>query len=224
MENKTKFVMKPGTREPRKKLGVRDNYKSARGVAFLSVAFLILQFTLNHLTYFSGTIWVKAERQFEYLPNKMDHVAIDNISNLMQISIKFHNWSSVMDPYYFLHIFCTYITYIILFFVCLKIASLFKDTKEKQVFDDKNINTLRFIGFSLFAIPFFDNWAIYVMTRYVSNHPELFSKLNLTFPTHLSFFPTHSIWYFLFAELLYLAVIEIFRQGLELKSENDLTV
>ena len=114
--------------------------------------------------------------------------------------------------------------YIILFWVFLKIADLFKNIREKRVFDDKNIRTLRIMGFSLLTIPFFDHWAIYVMTKYVISHPELFSKLNLVFPSSLSLFPTYSMLYFLMAQVVYLAVIEIFRQGLELKSENDLTV
>jgi hypothetical protein len=216
--------MKPGTRQPREKLGVRDNYKSARSTAFIVIAFSALQLTLTHFISFRGTIWAKSVHQFQNFPDKTGYVALDNHNNLMDITVHFYDSSLIMDPYYFLHIFCTYIKYVILFWVFLKIADLFKDIKEKRIFDDKNIKILRITGFSLITIPFFDHWAIYVMTKYVMGHPELFSKLDLVFPTSLSFFPTHSVAYFLMAQVIYQAVIEIFRQGLALKSENDLTV
>jgi hypothetical protein len=94
----------------------------------------------------------------------------------------------------------------------------------KNGYEDKNINILRFIGVSLILIPIFDNLAITIMTRYVKYHPELFSELKLFLNTRLSIFPSDSMGYFWAGQIIYLFMIEIFRHGLELKSENDLTV
>ena len=142
----------------------------------------------------------------------------------MDITVHFKSFSEVIDVYYFLHLICSNIKYVILYFICLTLANLYKSISEKRLFEDKNMPALRLIGVALLAILIFDRLAIYIMNQYVTHHPELFSKLNITLSSFSELIPSSTIYYMLIAESIYFMIIEIFRYGIKIQSENDLTV
>lgn len=212
--------MKPGTREPRKKWGEdkgMSRYDRIRQLRFFPILFLFFNLFLNYFNTFNGTIW--EQKKFEVI----DSVSVWH-SIEMNITVHFKSFSEVIDVYYFLHLICSNIKYVILYFICLTLANLYKSISEKRLFEDKNMPALRLIGVALLAILIFDRLAIYIMNQYVMHHPELFSKLNITLSSFSELIPSSTIYYILIAESIYFMIIEIFRYGIKIQSENDLTV
>jgi hypothetical protein len=205
-----------------------ENYTNAermKYLAYLELGGIFLNLVLKYYVSFTATIWAspnKGLNSFEPMPNGMGTAMVS--CKEMEIYIDVTKWSDLMNIYYFSHMLLANMKFIILIYICFKIRDMFIDIATKRIFDESNIKVFRSIGFAILSIPIFDRLATLIMTLYVSHHPELYANLNITLSTApFGDIFSESVW-FVYGQFCYLAIIEIFNEGLELKSENDLTV
>jgi len=107
---------------------------------------------------------------------------------------------------------------------------LFRNVGRGQSFTRQSVYFVQFIGVSLIAYAFvaayLEGWFFVAMLGYLSEHAIVTisgTQLHLPGPEPIGFrFPLGSAPFL--AGLLVLALSEVFRQGLALKSEHDLTV
>lgn len=122
--------------------------------------------------------------------------------------------------------------YIVFFaFLFEMLRRLFRNVARAESFTDQNVRLVRFMGYSMLVFSivsaFGEAWAERSLIDYLQLHTSVASL-------HLHVVEAHNFqigrgeavfqWSWFVSGLLVLAVSEVFRQGLVLKRENDLTV
>jgi hypothetical protein len=122
-------------------------------------------------------------------------------------------------------------------------SRLFRNVENGQSFTRQSVHFVQAIGFSLLVLFLVDavagNWFYYFFLDFVTSHGVplntghvVFSQggKSLKIPMFVSPKPSNIVlesvfeWSTLFTGLLVLALSEVFRQGLKLKKESDLTI
>ena len=87
------------------------------------------------------------------------------------------------------------------------------------VFSRKNILRLRYIAYGFIAMPFIELLNYYLDKIFLETYIKIadVSVLPVTGVSSIS-------WEYIFVGLLFIAMIEVFRKGVSLQEENDLTV
>jgi hypothetical protein len=111
---------------------------------------------------------------------------------------------------------------------------LFRNVGRGESFSRQNVLLVQFVGASLIAFSlvsdFAERWFAHVMLNYVAQNATVTisgTSLHLPPPHAMATFSLHNFPFgspVFFCGLLVLALSEVFRQGLMLKNENDLTV
>jgi hypothetical protein len=111
---------------------------------------------------------------------------------------------------------------------------LFRNVGRGESFTRQSVYLVQLIGASLIVFSlvsaFTESWFLHAAYGYVAQHAMITisgTALHLPAPRGISFLNTHGFPFgspVFFSGLLVLALSEVFRQGLALKNENDLTV
>ena len=122
--------------------------------------------------------------------------------------------------------------YIVFFaFLFEMLRRLFRNVSRAESFTDQNVRLVRLIGYSILvfsiAAAVAEGWVERSFVDYLDTHTAVSSlKLHVVQSQNfqINTAETSFQWPWFFTGLLVLALSEVFRQGLVLKRENDLTV
>lgn len=122
-----------------------------------------------------------------------------------------------------------YIAFFVFLFDMLR--RLFRNVSRAESFTDQNIRLVRMIGYSILvfsvAAAVAEGWVERSFVDYLQQHTTVTSlNMHVVEAKNFQINSGESLfqWSWFFSGLLVLALSEVFRQGLALKTENDLTV
>jgi hypothetical protein len=134
MDFKRIFADKSDAFKSQQRWTAENGYRLARVIRFMPLGFMAIETFFKYYQSFSGTISGRllSTGSYQNFPNNIGHVFATS-NKEMGIYVHFNTWSDSFEPLYFLHMLCTNMKYIILFFVCSEIAKLFKSISEKRI-------------------------------------------------------------------------------------------
>lgn len=107
--------------------------------------------------------------------------------------------------------------YLIWLLFTWQLLKVFQSLKRKQIFENRNIWRLRVVAFVVGAAPIIE------LIRNII-YPSLFNEY-VSLPNHrIAYYYDFSMFAGIFYMILILLVVEIFKYGISLKQENDLTI
>jgi hypothetical protein len=111
------------------------------------------------------------------------------------------------------------------FFILLTLRSFVFSLKNGEAFTLQNITRLQRLGILLLLIEPLSWIGTYFSRSWLADHFQLaFAQVSTSYRIGYSLGAREFVWNWIFAGLLVLTIAEVFKQGLKLKEEADLTV
>lgn len=138
------------------------------------------------------------------------------------VRFDFQNWKDALDKNSVLYIIFYNLWLLMGLFISFQLYTIFRTLYKKRVFEGKNTSKLRLIASTIIVMPVIKNLSQYFFISFARSN-FLLERHTIHLPQNNSFFQFPYMPY-LIVGLLIFAVIEIYKEGMRLQSETDLTI
>ena len=175
-----------------------------------SEGFLITQIGLN------PEQW-KPMKEIESVNSAIIAIGIKHESALLRMD--FSHWQEWLNIPVLFYFFFSFTKGLLGIFIVYNLVRISGHLKRQHVFVASNVHCIRYIGFSLLAIPLAE------LLSKISIKPYISSQVKIT---GYQLMQTSVIWnidyQWIFAGLLILVLAQVFNEGVQLQQEKDLTI
>ncbi len=138
------------------------------------------------------------------------------------VRFDFKNWKDALDKDSVLYIVFYNLWLLMGLFISFQLYTIFRALYKKSTFEGRNTLKLRWIASTIIVMPLIKNLAQYFFTSFARSN-FLLEGHAIHLPQNDSFFQFPYLPY-LVVGLLVFAIIEIYKEGMRLQSEADLTI
>lgn len=203
-------------------------------VALIIMAFVSIRFLMGVFTGFNQIINAQTNEEVNEMKNHSDQNLLTSLKDTYQFpdstiltkkgvitikrDISYQEFSYVTPGYNILLLSIQMVYFILVFSVLLLVIKLFKSSMHGEIFIRQNVRRIQKIAWLLFV------YIIFILLNGLFMNSILFSLFNSAQTSPAVEINFETIFPLLFVAMVVVALSELFREGVNLKEENDLTI